>query len=115
MLGWSGEGKTLGDAEAVGGVIYKTPDGVVRKAVSDLTVVCDGMHSNLRQKVTGQKFIKTAYTCAVTLTGITELDHRNWVQVFVGEPLFSLYPISSSEVSLPFEPPTCGIITKPCA
>jgi len=35
--------------QVVSGVMYKTPDGVERVARAHLTIVCDGMYSNLRK------------------------------------------------------------------
>ena len=35
--------------QVVAGVMYKTPDGVERVAKAYLTIVCDGMYSNLRK------------------------------------------------------------------
>ena len=37
------------------GVLYKTPDGKERCARADLTIVCEGMYSNLRSKLTQPK------------------------------------------------------------
>jgi len=36
------------DGEAVQGVAYKGVDGSTRVAQANLTIVCDGMYSNLR-------------------------------------------------------------------
>ena len=37
--------------EPVAGVLYRTPDGAERVATADLTIVCDGMYSSLRSKL----------------------------------------------------------------
>ena len=39
------------DGEAVQGVAYKASDGETRVAKANLTIVCDGMYSNLRSVV----------------------------------------------------------------
>lgn len=78
--------------------MYKTPDGVSRKAMGTLTLICDGMHSNLRRKVTDHKFRNTAHMLAMTLTGFKGGSHKLCVLCSVGQPVFSLYPISSTEV-----------------
>eukprot|EP00884_Botryococcus_braunii_P000493 jgi/Botrbrau1/10444/Bobra.0133s0051.1 len=90
-------GLVMKDEDVVGGVLYRTPDGVERRAVAALTVVCDGMHSNLRPKVGVPAITRTAYQAAVTLTGC-DLARRNFVQLLAEEPIVSLYPISTTEI-----------------
>ena len=49
--------------EAVMGVSYKTPDGTERIAKASLTVVCDGMYSNLRKKFMSPKINHPSQLC----------------------------------------------------
>ena len=39
------------DGEAVQGVAYKSSDGETRVVKANLTIVCDGMYSNLRSVI----------------------------------------------------------------
>ena len=43
------------DGEAVQGVAYKSSDGETRVAKANLTIVCDGMYSNLRSVILSSK------------------------------------------------------------
>lgn len=83
--------------------MYRSADGGELRARARLTVLCDGMHSNLRAKVSVPKITPTAFEAAVTLTGC-HLQDRNLVQVLAEQPCVSLYPISSSEVGPPRVP-----------
>jgi 2-polyprenyl-6-methoxyphenol hydroxylase-like FAD-dependent oxidoreductase len=40
-----------GSGEPVSGVLYKAADGVERTARADLSIICDGMYSSLRSKL----------------------------------------------------------------
>lgn len=46
-----GEEWREGSGEAVSGVLYKAADGVERIARADLSIICDGMYSSLRSKL----------------------------------------------------------------
>nr|BAR46029.1 squalene 2,3-epoxidase [Botryococcus braunii] len=89
-------GSALGGGESVGGVLYRSPDGLQRRAMAHLTVACDGMYSNLRPKLTDRKVDVVSYVVAVTLSGI-KLERRQFIQIYLAEPLFSIYALSSSE------------------
>jgi 2-polyprenyl-6-methoxyphenol hydroxylase-like FAD-dependent oxidoreductase len=47
----NGEEWREGEGAPVAGVLYRTPDGAERVASADLTIVCDGMYSSLRSKL----------------------------------------------------------------
>ena len=46
-----GEEWREGSGEAVSGVLYKAADGAERIARADLSIICDGMYSSLRSKL----------------------------------------------------------------
>ncbi len=46
-----GEEWREGSGEAVSGVLYKAADGSERIARADLSIICDGMYSSLRSKL----------------------------------------------------------------
>ena len=46
-----GEEWREGSGEAVSGVLYKAADGSERTARADLSIICDGMYSSLRSKL----------------------------------------------------------------
>ena len=51
MLADRGEEWREGSGEPVSGVLYKTADGAERIARADLSIICDGMYSSLRSKL----------------------------------------------------------------
>ena len=51
----AGSGGEWVEGEAVSGVSYKSNDGVDRVALAHLTIVCDGMYSNLRKSLADPK------------------------------------------------------------
>ena len=84
--------------EAVMGVSYKTPDGTERIAKASLTVVCDGMYSNLRKKFMSPKINHPSHFVGLLMRNTT-LPHPNFGHVVLGSPSpFLFYPISSTEV-----------------
>ena len=46
-----GEEWREGSGEPVSGVLYKAADGAERIARADLSIICDGMYSSLRSKL----------------------------------------------------------------
>nr|BAR46030.1 squalene 2,3-epoxidase [Botryococcus braunii] len=92
------EGRALEDGQQVKGIIYKTADGVERKAWAALTIVCDGMHSSLRTKLSTPQIRSPSIFVGVRLTGCT-LPYPNFGHVVLAHPSPILfYPISSTEV-----------------
>lgn len=84
----------------VRGVQYKDSAGVERVALAALTVVCDGMYSNLRSKLSQPKIQHPSYFVGLLLTNCS-LPHPNFGHVVLAKPSPILfYPISSREVLL---------------
>ena len=92
------QGKEWQDGEAVTGVLYKTSDDTEHRAMADLTIVCDGMHSTLRKKL-GTPDLKTpSHFVGLKLKGC-QLPYANFGHVVLANPSPLLfYPISSTEV-----------------
>jgi squalene monooxygenase len=82
----------------VTGVQYKTSDGETRVARAALTIVCDGMYSNLRKKLSEPNIKHPSFFVALLLTNCT-LPYPNHGHVMLAKPSPILfYPISSKEV-----------------
>ena len=78
---------------------YKTSDGTVRVVNAALTLVCDGMYSGLRSKLSAPIIQHPSYFVGLLLTGCT-LPWPNYGHVVLARPSPILfYPISSTEVS----------------
>ena len=86
------------EGEAVHGVLYKSGDGKQRVAKAALTIVCDGMHSNLRSKLSQPKIQHPSFFVGLLLRNCS-LPHANYGHVVLARPSPILfYPISSTEV-----------------
>eukprot|EP00891_Asterochloris_glomerata_P002286 jgi/Astpho2/2286/fgenesh1_pm.00040_%23_43_t len=86
------------DGQVVTGVLYKAQDGAERVAHASLTVVCDGMYSSLRRKLSTPNIQHPSYFVGLLLQGCA-LPHANYGHVVLGTPSPILfYPISSCEV-----------------
>lgn len=83
----------------VRGVSYRSAcDGQQRVARGHLTVVCDGMYSNLRSKLSAPRIEAPSYFVGLLLKG-AELPAPSHGHVILGDPSPVLfYPISSHEV-----------------
>lgn len=86
------------DGDVVRGVSYRTPDGVERVANGHLTVVCDGMYSSLRGKLSQPDIKAPSYFVGLLLRNCA-LPYDNYGHVVLARPSPILfYPISSTEV-----------------
>ncbi len=95
---YAGEGGAWEEGQAVTGVLYRTPDGVERRAMGALTIVCDGMYSSLRSKLSVPQINHPSYFVGLLLTGC-QLPWPNFGHVVLAKPSPILfYPISSGEV-----------------
>lgn len=95
---YAGQGADWKGNEAVSGVVYKDKEGIERAAHASLTVVCDGMYSNLRSKLSRPKIQHPSFFVGLILRDC-ELPHPNFGHVVLAKPSPILfYPISSSEV-----------------
>lgn len=80
------------------GVLYRTPDGQERVAHGHLTVVCDGMYSSLRGKLSQPDIKAPSYFVGLLLRDCA-LPYDNYGHVVLARPSPILfYPISSTEV-----------------
>lgn len=80
------------------GVRYKDSEGTVREATAALTLVCDGMYSSLRSKLSVPKIDHPSYFVGLLLRGCS-LPWANYGHVVLARPSPILfYPISSTEV-----------------
>ncbi|KAG1670295.1 hypothetical protein FOA52_003645 [Chlamydomonas sp. UWO 241] len=87
-----------GEGQAVSGVCYKAADGTERTARAHLSIVCDGMYSNLRKKLSQPTMNHPSYFVGIILKGAT-LPFPNHGHVVLAKPSPILfYPISSTEV-----------------
>ncbi|KAK9863645.1 hypothetical protein WJX84_003359 [Apatococcus fuscideae] len=94
----NGKGGEWDDGQVVAGVQYRSQDGTVRTASAHLTVVCDGMHSSLRRKLSNPDIHHPSHFVGLLLEDAT-LPHPNFGHVVLGEPSPILfYPISSTQV-----------------
>ena len=80
------------------GVLYRTSDGNDHVAAASLTIVCEGMYSNLRSKLIQPQIQQPSYFVGLLLKGCS-LPHANHGHVVLAKPAPILfYPISSVEV-----------------
>ncbi|KAK9812223.1 hypothetical protein WJX73_005146 [Symbiochloris irregularis] len=94
----NGHGEPWQEAEAVAGVRYKCSDGSIRASKAALTLVCDGMYSSLRSKLSVPNIQHPSYFVGLLLRGCT-LPWPNYGHVVLARPSPILfYPISSTEV-----------------
>ena len=92
------------EGEAVQGVLYKAKDGQERIARAHLTIVCDGMYSNLRSKLSRPKIKHPSFFVGLLLKEC-KLPHPNFGHVVLAKPSPILfYPISSAEVIICYLP-----------
>lgn len=84
--------------EAVSGVLYKAADGSERTARADLSIICDGMYSSLRSKLSTPHIRHPSFFVGLLLHGAA-LPYANFGHVVLAKPSPILfYPISSTEV-----------------
>lgn len=106
-------GESWTEGEAVRGVLYRDRQGKERVAAAALTVVCDGMYSNLRGKLSQPRIQHPSYFVGLLLQNC-QLPHPNYGHVVLAKPSPILfYPISSSEVgaaSCHRRPTTCWVL-----
>mmetsp|Transcript_8173 Transcript_8173/g.20930 ORF Transcript_8173/g.20930 Transcript_8173/m.20930 type:complete len:529 (-) Transcript_8173:52-1638(-) len=97
LLNAEGGEWTEGSQQAVTGVSYRTSDGVERVARGALTVVCDGMYSNLRKKFMKPDIKHPSHFVGLLLRDV-QLPAPNHGHVVLANPSPLLfYPISSTE------------------
>ncbi|CAK0785279.1 hypothetical protein CVIRNUC_008485 [Coccomyxa viridis] len=98
LLNERGEEWREGSGEAVSGVLYKAADGAERIARADLSIICDGMYSSLRSKLSTPRIRHPSYFVGLLLQG-AKLPYSNYGHVVLAKPSPILfYPISSVEV-----------------
>ncbi len=87
------------EGQPVSGVAYKGDDGAEHTSLAHLTIVCDGMYSNLRKSLADPPNIKhPSFFVGLILKG-AKLPHPNHGHVVLAKPSPILfYPISSDEV-----------------
>lgn len=92
------KGEEWQEGEVVTGVRYKAGcDGTDKIALAHLTVVCDGMYSTLRNKLSVPDMKYPSYFVGLLLKDVT-LPHPNFGHVVLADPSPVLfYPISSTE------------------
>lgn len=92
------DGEDWEEGQVVTGVRYKSSsDGVERIALAHLTVVCDGMYSTLRSKLSVPDMKFPSYFVGLLLKDV-KLPHDNFGHVILADPSPVLfYPISSTE------------------
>lgn len=94
----NGEGEEWTEGEVVTGVQYKTPDGEIRVAKANLTIVCDGMYSTFRKQLSDPNIHHPSFFVALLLKNV-KLPYPNHGHVVLAKPSPILfYPISSTEV-----------------
>lgn len=87
--------------EAVSGVLYKAADGSERTARADLSIICDGMYSSLRNKLSTPNIRHPSFFVGLLLHDAA-LPYANFGHVVLAKPSPILfYPISSTEVTQP--------------
>jgi squalene monooxygenase len=94
------QGEDWEEGQVVTGVRYKSAagDGKINVAYARLTVVCDGMYSTLRTKLSKPSIRHPSYFVGLLLKDV-ELPNPNFGHVVLGNPAPILfYPISSTEV-----------------
>lgn len=92
------QGEDWEEGQVVTGVKYKTANGEEAVALGHLTVVCDGMYSALRTKLSVPAIRHPSFFVGLLLQGAS-LPHPGYGHVVLAEPSPVLfYPISSNEV-----------------
>lgn len=92
---------------------YRSQDGTTRTATAHLTVVCDGMHSSLRRKLSKPDIRHPSHFVGLLLEDAS-LPHPNFGHVVLGEPSPILfYPISSTQVRLALCECRCVLLYEP--
>lgn len=93
------EGEDWEEGQVVTGVRYKSAaDGQEHTALAHLTVVCDGMYSGLRTKLSVPDMRFPSFFVGLLLKDVT-LPHPNYGHVVLADPSPVLfYPISPTEV-----------------
>ena len=91
------EGAEWQEGEAVAGVMYKSAAGEAT-VQAHLSIVCDGMYSSLRTKLSEPSIQLPSYFVGLLLQGCS-LPWANYGHVVLAKPSPILfYPISSTEV-----------------
>lgn len=91
------EGSEWQEGEAVAGVMYKSAAGEAT-AHAHLSIVCDGMYSSLRTKLSEPSIQLPSFFVGLLLQGCN-LPWANYGHVVLAKPSPILfYPISSTEV-----------------
>lgn len=94
----NGSGEQWTEGEVVTGVTYRQKDGIVRTARAHLTLVCDGMYSNLRKHLSTPEIHHPSFFVGLILRNC-KLPNPNHGHVVLAKPSPILfYPISSTEV-----------------
>lgn len=89
------EGHEWQEGDVVTGVIYKSEDGSDRPARAHLTIVCDGMYSNLRKHLSTPNIQHPSFFVGLLLKDV-QLPFPNHGHVVLGKPSPILfYPIST--------------------
>lgn len=92
------EGQDWQEGQVVTGVMYKDQSGVERSARGHLTIVCDGMYSNLRKHLAQPQMKLPSHFVGMILRNCV-LPYPNHGHVVLAKPSPILfYPISSTEV-----------------
>lgn len=92
------DGEEWEEGQPVSGVRYKAVGGEDRVARAHLTIVCDGMYSNLRKKLSEPEIQHPSFFVGIILKG-AKLPFPNHGHVVLAKPSPILfYPISSTEV-----------------
>lgn len=92
------KGEEWEEGQVVTGVRYKSSDGSDKTALGNLTIVCDGMYSSFRKKLSKPDMKFPSYFVGLLLKDVA-VPHANFGHVILAEPSPVLfYPISSSEV-----------------
>lgn len=86
------------EGQVVTGVCYKGSDGEDHVATAHLTIVCDGMYSSFRRKLSKFDINHPSFFIGLLLKDCP-LPHPNYGHVVLGKPSpFLFYPISPTEV-----------------
>lgn len=94
----NGSGSEWEEGQPVSGVGYKSADGQERIARAHLTIVCDGMYSNLRKQLSEPKIKHPSFFVGIILRNVS-LPFPNHGHVVLAKPSPILfYPIGTNEV-----------------
>lgn len=92
------KGEDWEEGQVVTGVRYRGADGADTAALAHLTIVCDGMYSIFRKKLSVPDIKHPSFFVALLLKDVA-LPHPNYGHVVLAKPSPVLfYPISSTEV-----------------